>query len=292
MGFITGRAGQGKAFAVIAQMEDDAGEEIDAWQLGFWRDGAWQADKVLYFKPAVITPVPAGPDAWFVLGEEGQCLWVDVAGQQVNVLREGQVGGGGVLPMFTDACAFGGGVAAIGMDRKVWFTADGHWAPLGTGLPERQRGETVGLQALAAHEGQLGACGWAGEMWMLSGQHWRRSEIPTNMILAGLAIAPEGQWFVCGRYGTFYRSTLDQWEDLNKGALPDDLWSVVHFKGRLFVSAIRSNFEFIDDQFKPVNDDMPDATYYHLSANQDVMVSVGHRSVLATFDGDDWVRVI
>lgn len=291
MGFITGRTGRGRSFAVIGQLEDDEGEEIDAWQVGFWRDGGWQADQVLRFKPAVVTPLPTGPDAWFILGEEGECLWVDVGTGKMDILRESRIGDG-ELPMFTDARAFRDGLVAVGMDLVVWFGAGGGWVPLGTGMPRRPPGKTCGLEAVAVRGGHLAACGWGGEVWILSDQHWREAGLPTRGILSGLTADAEGRWTVCGRDGALYRDGTGQWEALCAGTRSEDFWSVAVFRDRLYVASMCSLYRYDSGRLLVVDDDAVDATYYHLSANDEMMLSVGSRTVMATGDGDAWQRII
>lgn len=289
MSFITGCVGQGRTLAVLAQVEDDGGEPVDAWSLGLWSDGDWRFEQAVDFKPVAVAPQPGRPGSWVVLGMGGEVLWVDTAGG-TPATREDRIR---VAPgtAFTTMRALGGGVVAAAMKRLVFHSAGKGWQALGTGLPTPQPREVVGLEALVEASDGLHACGWKGEIWRLVGDTWRQASSPTNLILTGGAALPDGRVLFCGRLGMVITGRGDRWEVLGHDQTEEDFWSATTFRGSTYLASLQGLREVKDDELQPVDDGMSDGSYCHLSSNDALMLSVGDRSVAIT-DGQDWKRIL
>jgi hypothetical protein len=288
MGLIVGSVGAGRSFGVLGQLEDE-GELIEAWQAGFWRDGAWQSSIVLEFMPVALAAMPQRPNSWVVLGQRGQVAWLDTSQASAVCVREDSIGNGH-LPAFTTITPFRGGMAATGMGRAVWWSQGGPWEPLGSGLPDRGK-EICGLESLVADGDLLHAFGWNGEGWTLDGQAWRRLDLPSNLILPSATVTPQGDLAVCGQHGTLLRGRQDLWRPFGGQPRTVDFWSIAAFRGQLYVASMTTLLTVTDDALKVVDDGQENGDYYHLSSNDEILLSVGNRAILCTTDGKEWQRI-
>jgi hypothetical protein len=289
MSFITGCVGEGRTLAVLAQLDDDDGEPLDAWRLGIWADGDWRHDGPVDFDPVAVAPQPGRPGAWVVLGTNGEALWVDTTGG-APATRQDSIG---ISPgdSLTALRPFAGGVAAVAMGRHAFHSMGKGWRPLGLGLPPGGPGELVGLEALVEAPDGLHACGWKGEIWRLAGDTWRQVASPTNVILTGGTALPDGRVLFCGRLGMVVIGQGDRWEVMEHDQTEEDFWSATTFRGSTYLASLQGIRELKDDLLEPVDDGMADGSYCRLSSNDTLMLSVGDRTVAIT-DGDEWKRIL
>jgi hypothetical protein len=290
MSFITGAVGNGRSVAVLAQVDDDDGEPLDAWHLGVWRDGEWRAEHPLNEAPVALCKLGSSDDSWAVLGSEGELTLIHDAISAPRLRVERIVKSPEYS--FTVIRPFGNGLAVAGMARRVLWSADGRaWRRLSRGMPEEGPDELVGFEALVALSGDLYALGWEGEIWRLSDDTWHQVASPTNVILSGAAVAPSGEIVASGQHGTLLRGRADHWEVIEHEQTTEDLWSVATFRERVHVSSMRGIYTLETDRLSLVDDGSRNASYYHLSANDEIMISVGATCVLLT-NGDDWEQII
>lgn len=288
MSFITGAVGVGRSAAVLAQIEDD-GEPVDAWRIGFWRDGEWRAEMPLDDNPVALCPLAVTPDTWAVLSSEGLLTIIEDAIGSPRIRTDEILDNPPFA--FTAIARYGTGLATLGMSRQVLWNGQGGWRQLGTGLPLEQPGQLIGFEAAMEFGNDLYAFGWDGEIWQLSNAVWRRIASPTNLILTDAAAMPSGDLIVTGQSGTLLRGRQDSWEAIDHAQTSDDFWSAASFLGQTYISSMNGIFLLQDDQLSLVDDGSQEGSYYRLSANSDIMISVGSRCVLMT-DGDKWQRIV
>jgi hypothetical protein len=288
MSFITGAVGPGRSLAVLAQEEDEDGQLLDAWRVGFWRDDDWRAELDLDFKPVAISPLGIRPDSWVILGIDGDVLWVQDAVTQCTTRNDSVVDTS--QSAFTVIRPFGIGVAAAGMRREVHQSDGNGWQLIGGRMPIERPHEIAGFEDLAGRPDEFYACGWRGEIWFLERGLWHQVNSPTNVILTGAVMQTSGEMIACGRLGTILRGRRDRWAVVDHQQTDEDFWSVAVFRGRTYVSSMRTIYEIVEDQLIPVDDDSTSSSYYHLSANDLIMVSIGSSAVLVT-DGQEWQEI-
>lgn len=266
--------------------EDD--QPLDIWRVGFWANGEWWSEVALDFKPVALTPFGDQQNSWMILGARGEVLWIaDTA--LPETFRKDRVAVG-PQPSFTAVHRFAAGLAVAQMARRIYWS-DGHeWQPLGTNLTLEKPGELVGFESLAATDDELYACGWGGEIWFLKDGVWQEVHSPTNIILTSAA-SQQSELIMCGRLGTILRGRRDRWAIVEHHQTDEDFWSVATFQGRVYLSSMQAIYELVDDRLVPVDDGSTTGSYYHLSANDQIMVSTGARSVLVT-DGTEWHEII
>lgn len=122
------------------------------------------------------------------------------------------------------------------------------------------------------------------------GDVWEKSDSPTMILTSGTTL-PDGDVLFCGRLGTLVTGRGARWRLVNHGQTEDDFWSATVFRGRVFVASLGGIRELDGDRFELVDDGLPVASYYHLSSNDELMLSVGSGTIAIT-DGDDWTALL
>ncbi len=289
MSFITGAVGNGRSIAVLAQVDDANGNPLDAWRLGVWRDGSWRAEHSLDSQPVALCALQQGSNSWAVLASEGEVTLIEEAISAPRLRVEHVVEQ--VQYPFTMIRPFANGLAVTGMARQVhWSDGVRGWRPLGQNMPQARPDELIGFEALAEASGELYACGWSGEIWRLNNNFWSQVASPTNIILTGAAATGAQEIVICGRLGTLLRGMQDNWSIVDHDHTNEDFWSVASFRGHTYVASLRGIYQLTQDELTPVDDASQAASYYHLSANDEIMISVGADCVLV-LDEDNWVQI-
>lgn len=180
-----------------------------------------------------------------------------------------------------------GKAVAFGMRRQVFVrTEAGCWAVMSA--PEPGEGEAAGFEAVCGTSfDELYAVGWRGEIWQSTGNGWIARPSPTEVILASATVHEDGKVYACGQSGTVLRGRREEWSAL-ASSVNDDLWSIHSFGSRIFVAALTSLYELIDDTLQVVTEAAAIAsTFGTLTAAEGVLWSVGEDDVIC-FDGTAW----
>jgi hypothetical protein len=181
---------------------------------------------------------------------------------------------------------------AAGMNRRV-YRRDGidQWINIDQGL-EPEDDTIVGFEAIDGFsESDIYAAGWEGEIWHYDGKKWEKISSPTNIVLTELCCAGDGTVYVAGRLGMLIRGRDDNWESIDHNFTEDDIWSLAWYNEKLYVATMRGLYTLENDQLIPVDfgEDTP-GTYYHLSAADGVIWSIGAKDIMA-FNGKTWNRI-
>jgi hypothetical protein len=289
MTFVAGCVGADRSLAVIAQAEGDDGELLDDWRIGFWREGEWRAEMPVAFALVAIMPVRDRVDSWVALGNRGEILWIDQATGQRTVREEKVLTASSAD--FTAIAQFGHTVAVAQMGRRVFGSTGSGWQPLGVNLPPHQPGETLGFLDMVACDDNLFCCGWKGDIWRLHGNTWTQEDSPTNVILTSITATASNEVLICGRLGTILRGFTDRWVRVDHQQTDEDFWSITTFRGRIYLASLRGIYELQGEKLTPVDDDTPTASHHKLSANDEMMLSLGSRTLLIT-DGGQWTQIL
>lgn len=288
MQLITGVVGAGRNLAVLGQQVDEDDNPVDLWTAGFWSDGNWISEIDLDFNPVALCPLADAEDAWAILGSGGEVLWVPSAKSDPNG-RKARVDGGDPVG-FTTICSYGSGVAAAQLGQKVFWSNGSSWKPLGSGLPPADNGRTIGFEAMAVAGDELVGVGWGGEIWWMRDETWAQVDLAVNTILTGVS-AFDGEILACGRLGIILKGRGDSLEVVDHQQTEEDFWSIVSHKGKVFVSSMRAIYELTDEMLRPVDDDSEIGSYYRLSANDQILISVGARCAMI-FEGVSWKQIL
>ena len=145
-------------------------------------------------------------------------------------------------------------------------------------------------------KGGILVCGWEGGAAFVDDAN-KTSEIietGTNVILTSICCDNNGEILICGQRGTILRGTKDNLNLLNID-VKEDFWSIVKFKGLIYVSSISGLYILNDDNsLKRVvfEGEVIPSTFYHLDNYKNTkLLSVGRQDAVF-FDGDNWERIL
>ena len=152
---------------------------------------------------------------------------------------------------------------------------DGVWQELKLGRPS----EESWLESICRIDKEkLLAVGLSGEVWEGNGDDWQLIDVPTNLNLHDVYCADNGEIYVCGDSGTLLVCKRGVWEVVETDVAAD-LWRVVGFNAKIFVSSMYGLYEYRDG-FLVESDLMLEgasSTYYNLDATENSMFIVDER---------------
>jgi hypothetical protein len=184
------------------------------------------------------------------------------------------------------------------IDRKAY--AAGHmgavyrldaiknWTRIDEGLPRELNIEAIhGFGAADVYVG-----GKRGYLWHWDGSRWTNLELPTNVHLTRIKCAPDGVVYVAGHKGLLLRGRHQSWSIVDHGVTTDTIWSLEWFNDQLYVATRNALFRLSPDTLEAIDfGGDPPKTFYHLSAVEGVMWSIGEEDVMS-FDGARWKRIV
>jgi hypothetical protein len=271
-------------------LEDESARGVEhsvflEWDAGQWADCGGAPWGTVSFSTCLY-PIHQG----IAIAESGEAMLMGSGD-----IHEEEIGDGDCSPMDRGYLRRVRGIAgkayAAGMDRQVyrrddrnrWTCIDRDMRPTGDG--------TCGFEGIDgfAHD-DLYAGGHGGELWHFNGHTWRPLDSPTNYILTNLVCGGDGLVYACGRMGLLLRGRGDEWEIIEHD-VRDDLWGLAWFRDRLYLASHHRVLTLRGNTVAAVDfgEDRPE-TFYHLSADDGVLWSIGAKDVMA-FDGNIWSRI-
>jgi hypothetical protein len=280
--------------AALAMVSDErAAKRQDHTYFLTWDGGAWGGEDEPKPWGVVSMVVCTHPiEQTVALGAGGQVYCVG-SGDIHDELIDTRDGGDVPRTMRGLACVDGKAIA-VGMGRYV-YRRDGRdvWTPLDDGA-RQERGDpnVVGFEAVDGFSSsEMYAAGWNGEIWSWDGESWTPVQSPVNLTLSTVCCADDGEVYVAGRRGLLLRGRGRRWSVIQHDDHAEDIWDLAWFRGDLYVSTSVGLYRLVDDHLRHVDmgEDWP-RSYFHLSAIDEVLWSIGAKDVLA-YDGSRWTRI-
>ena len=162
------------------------------------------------------------------------------------------------------------------------------WTRIDDGLPD-----SFGIEAIHGFgHSDIYTVGSGGEAWNSNGRDWTKIDLPTNAYLTCVKCAGDGNVYIAGHDGILLRGRDRSWEIIDTDDMDSDIWDLEWFKGELYLSTMSALYKLDGDLVQGVKfgKDTP-KSYYHLSAVEDAMWSIGGFDVMS-FDGKKWRRVV
>lgn len=290
--FVCGAVQEADLAYLAVVIDEFAGKRMPHGLLMQWQAGLFQRIAPVKWNIVSLAVMRHPMPCVVALGETGLVV---VAGS--GWLKQEDVGAatatGSVVPL-RSVTAVGSNAYAVGMRRQAYQRSlDGTWRAIHGDMLAPSNSDTVtGFEAvMGVSESEIYAAGWEGEIWRFDGARWFRVPSPTNLIITSLASAQDGQVYACGQAGLLLVGRGDNWDAMDSGT-KDDLWSITSFKNRIFVAGFRDLFELKDGKLNAVDEACAlTNSFYSLSNNGEILLSVGPKSVLV-FDGTTWRRVV
>ncbi len=125
-----------------------------------------------------------------------------------------------------------------------------------------------------------------------NGSDWSNKYSPTNLILSKVCCAEDGNVYIGGQNATLIRGRHDAWEVIPIDDFDDDIWGLAWFNGKLYISTLSDLYTLNTDNsiIKVDIGDKSVSTFYHITAADGVLWSIGRKDVMA-FDGNIWTRI-
>jgi len=293
--YVTG-AVRYKDLAYMALVGDEVAEKkisqshIMEWDAGTWRGGEDTTRKWEIVSASIA--VKPREQAIF-LGEGGQitCLGSGDTHDETIETKDSSPKNRGPLRGIR---RIGESVYAVGMDRQVYRRdALGRWSCIDQwARKQKQEDSVTGFEAIDGFdENEIYAVGWDGEIWLYDGAKWSQKNSPTNLVLVHVCCGPDGNVYACGRVGTLLRGRGDKWDIIRHESITDDIWNLAWYDNHLYFSTMSGVYMLEGDEVRVVGlGDLGAETFFHLSAADGVLWSIGAKDVLA-FDGESWVRI-
>ncbi len=194
-----------------------------------------------------------------------------------------------------DLQLIGGYPYAVGMSRQVYRRdRPGQWSRQDEDVvAERGAVSLCGFNSVhGLSEADIYAVGFNGEVWRRTDRVWNQQPKIVSCVLNRVLVVGDGLIYACGQQGTLLRSDGNSWRKLEQGVTDKDFWGMAWFNGALYVSTDSAVFRL--DANNELNEvDMGHATKLscrHLHSNDGVLMSVGAKDIMVTFDGQRWLR--
>ncbi len=260
--------------------------DILEWDAGTWRDGG----RMLW--PAAGMCITTGPlHQMCTVSVDGHALFLGSGDRHEERLTDAE---DDPVRRIRGVRSVAGSVLAVGMDRQAFRRGPaGAWERIDAGArPGSTDDGVVGFEAVDGFSAtEIYSVGWNGEIWGFDGCLWTRLPSPTDRVLTGIRCAGDGVAYATGRAGLLVRGRGRTWTRVPTAPLLDDIWSAEWFDGRLYLATMHALYAYDGSVVSIVDTSSTGAvTFYHLSAADGVLWSIGPKDVIA-FDGLVWSRI-
>ena len=256
---------------------------VTEWDAGTWRKGDDDDQLKWSIIKGTVVLKPKHQGVFLGVGGEIMCLGSgDTHYEQIEDVS-GHMRGIGAIDDEAYAC---------GMNLQVYHRKGANkWVAIDKGMRLAKSKEVRGFECIGGFsKKEIYASGWNGEIWQYHGKKWEQNDSPTKLIMTALCCGEDENVYIAGQSGTLLRGRNGEWEIL-KQSMKEDIWSLAWFDGDLYASTMRGVYKLQDDKLKEVKfgKDEPE-TFYHLSAADGVLWSIGPKDVMS-FDGKKWSRI-
>ncbi len=183
---------------------------------------------------------------------------------------------------------------SVGGGRSLYKRVEvGKWVPFQDGLPTVKSSNALGFRDLDAFsQSSMYAVGGHGDVWHYDGTQWRQMGFPSNVQLATVTCAGDGNVYISGEGGSLWVGEKSTWKSIYQGT-SSILWNdVLWFQDRLWLSS--------DYQFRQWNGKQLVAVEYegdavpirgHMDAF-DGLLAIASPDSVKSFDGQAWADLV
>lgn len=183
---------------------------------------------------------------------------------------------------------------AVGIGRSVFKRVDvGSWIPVENGFPDVEVTESHGFNDIDAFsESDMYAVGGHGDVWHYDGATWTQLGFPSNVQLATVTCATDGNVYISGEGGSLWAGVGSTWKQLYKGT-SSILWNdAVWFQDRLWLASDYQLRQWNGKALVPVaHESNPVLISGHMDAYEGVLAIASPNEVLL-FDGSAWRTLV
>jgi hypothetical protein len=189
---------------------------------------------------------------------------------------------------FFELRKIGAHLYACGMCQRVFRREPQGWVPIDKNIYKGDRYKSLySIDGYA--EDDIYTVGSGGEIFHYNEQQWLQQESPTNGGL-NLVRCINGETYICGSGGRFFRGDVEGWELLARDVDKDDLTDIVYFSGRFYIASGFRLMTYNEGALDPVKIPIKgEVGFGVLCSGYGQLWSIGDETILR-FDGQEWTR--
>ena len=183
---------------------------------------------------------------------------------------------------------------AVCYPREIYKRiAVGKWELFGTIPCPKQELDQAGFNDMDAFsDSDIYAVGGHGDVWHFDGSQWRQMGFPSNVQLATVTCAPDGNVYISGEGGSLWIGQKSTWKRVYKGESSllwnDALW----FDNKLWLA---SDYQFRIWNGKELEPVTHNGEQVFINGHMDAydgVLAIASSSVVMTFDGKQWRTIV
>ncbi len=258
--------------------EEDVAHTIEfMWR----RDSEW-AGRSHPWTGAAVGYAPQPIDRGVSLGENGDFhTWGNRGESSGRVAEHG---------IFRSVKTVGRHAYAVGMSATIYrYTSVDLWERLNLSLPRDLNFESI----TGFSEEEMYAVGWKGAICRIGQQDASLVDSPTNLILTDACCGDDGFVYCCGQNGIILKGRDQQWDVIPQEETQEDFWSVVSFRGNIYISSASFLYTLEQGRLQMVSfgADIPRSCYHLSTSGENYLWSIGPQDLMG-YDGNTWDRIL
>ena len=183
---------------------------------------------------------------------------------------------------------------SVGIGRALYKRVGvGKWIPFQEGFPKVESTNRHGFRDLDAFsESDMYAVGGHGDVWHFDGNKWRQMGFPSNVQLATVTCAGDGNVYISGEGGSLWVGGESTWKSIYEGS-SSVLWNdVLWFQNKLWLA---SDYQFRQLNGKNLEPVTHEGEAVPMSGHMDVydgLLAIANLQYVRSFDGTTWRRLV
>lgn len=183
---------------------------------------------------------------------------------------------------------------SVGIGRALYKRTEvGKWIPFQEGFPKVEASTKQGFRDMDAFsESDMYAVGGHGDVWHFDGNKWRQMGFPSNVQLATVTCAGDGNVYISGEGGSLWVGGKSTWKSIYEGS-SSVLWNdVLWFQNKLWLA---SDYQFRQLNGKNLEPVTHEGETVPMSGHMDVydgLLVIANLQYVRSFDGTTWRRLV
>jgi hypothetical protein len=183
---------------------------------------------------------------------------------------------------------------SIGIARKIYKRVEvGQWIPFGEGFPDATNLDDIGFNDMDAFsESDMYAVGGNGDVWHFNGTRWQQMGFPSNVQLATVTCAGDGNVYISGEGGSIWVGGKSTWKLLYTGH-SSILWNdALWFQDKLWLA---SDYQLRQLKGKGLTQVMHEGKPVPMNGHMDTyggLLAIASAEYVWSFDGESWRKLV
>jgi hypothetical protein len=183
---------------------------------------------------------------------------------------------------------------SVGVFRKIYKRVNvGDWIPVNEGFPEVEAATEFGFNDMDAFsESDMYAVGGNGDVWHFNGTRWQQMGFPSNVQLATVTCAGDGNVYISGEGGSLWVGGKSTWKPVYTGS-SSIMWNdILWFQDKLWLA---SDYQLRQLNGKGLTEVMHEGKPIPMNGHMDVyggLLAIASPECVRSFDGTSWRKLV